>query len=767
MATMNQTRQAYAFSARAGAVATGMLPAATPNTRHPAVFLVIVLALWALSWMPVFAAASGALQLGPYARFVRQDAATIAWETAQDTPSILEYGETASLGNRIEDAAPKQVHSLTIDGLKPKALYFYVIKQVLNGLETKSEVFELETDYNFSVLSAPPAPSPYPADEWSERLASVAQGILDETGLTRGYCLDYGCGDGRLAYELARRSDLHIVGVAESADEVARARQALHAAGLYGARVTILQCPLNQLPFTKDCFNLVVSAEMLSRADVRGNAGELLRVMRPGGGRAFLGFPANVSGTLSNWSALDLWVRSGITNNAAAVEETPQRSIKILRSPLSGVGEWSHTFGDPAQTASSHDQRVVGRNMKLQWFGQPGPRGMVDRQSRNPSPLTVNGFLFVQGNNRVFGQDAYNGNINWALEIPHLRRVNVPRDSSNMCADDQSLYLAVGSQCWRLDAYSGDLVQSHAVAPPNQSRSYDWGYLACVGDRLFGSSVKAGSAYTSFDGPAFWYDSTGLESTAKVCSDNLFCLSKAAGEKLWVYQNGVIVNSSIAIGGGRVYFVESRNATAKSQTSGRISHSSLWLNQYLVALDSGTGQVLWEKAASFPASPYPMVFFLSYADEKIVIADSTSQYNLFAYSAQNGQLLWQKSHAWNRDNHGGHIYHPVIVNSMVIVEPLGYNLVTGQVVKSGLPSRGGCSTMSAAANTVHYVNWDYDKGSIYFWDLDTDLRRQMAGSRSSCWLSVISGSGLVLSPTASSGCTCRYPLQTSLGFAPR
>ncbi len=111
------------------------------------------------------------------------------------------------------------------------------------------------------------------------------------------------------------------------------------------------------------------------------------------------------------------------------------------------------------------------------------------------------------------------------------------------------------------------------------------------------------------------------------------------------------------------------------------------------------------------------------------------------------------------------MYHPIIVNNTVYVEPYGYDLATGNIVKSGLPSRGGCSTMSAAANTFLYINWDYDKGSMYFWDLDTNQRRQMAGSRSSCWLSFISGNGMALSPTASSGCTCRYPLQTSLGFS--
>lgn len=111
------------------------------------------------------------------------------------------------------------------------------------------------------------------------------------------------------------------------------------------------------------------------------------------------------------------------------------------------------------------------------------------------------------------------------------------------------------------------------------------------------------------------------------------------------------------------------------------------------------------------------------------------------------------------------MYHPVVVGDTVIVEPRGYDLFSGGSVFNSLPSRGGCSTMSAAARTVIYVDWDYDNGSFGFWDVDSGARVQKAGSRGSCWLGLISGGGMVFSPTASSGCVCRYPLQTSIGYS--
>lgn len=728
--------------------------------RHRSLRLCLTVAL---SWLAL--PAFGAILLGPYVRFVGPDAATVNWLTRTANSSIVEFGLTGSLGSRVELLTATTNHSVTITNLKTRTKYYFVIKEVINSQEVSSTQFEFESDYNYSVAPAPAVPSPYPEDSMTAVYASVAQGILDNTGLTRGYCLDYGCGDGRLAYELARRSDLNIIGVAEDAATVARARQALRAAGLYGSRVTIIQSPLSSLPHTKDVFNLVVSSDLLTSATVPGQSSEMFRVLRPGGGVAWMGYPTGVAGSLSNWPALDTWVRSSISSNNALIQSDAGRSVKVTRNALAGSGTWTHGYADPANTACSQDQRVIGTGMKLQWFGNPGPRGMIDRGCRNPQPLSVSGFMVAQGLNRLSTQDAYNGRMYWSLEVPGLIRVNIPRDTSNMCADEGSVYLAVQDKCWQLNAYSGELTRHYTLQSPNQGTNHDWGYVATVSNYVYGSSVKRGGSYTQYSGPAYWYDSLGTESTAKVCSDNLFCLAKTNGVTLWTYTNGVIINSSITIGGGRVYFVESRNATAKSQPTSRIASTSLWQDLYLVALDASTGALLWQQPLAVSVTPYPIVFFLGYTGEKLLLTSSTSQYNLYAFNAQNGASLWQKNHAWNRDNHGGHMYHTVIVGNTVYLEPYAYDVTTGSVVKSGLPSRSGCSTMSAAANMIHTVQLNYDNAALCFWDLGTDQRRQIAGSRSSCWMSLISAGGMVLSPTASTGCTCRYPMQTSIGFA--
>ena len=678
--------------------------------------------------------------VSPRVRFVATDAALVEWETARPQPSVVEFGESPKLGKRVSDTSATTTHALRLTALKPDTKYFFTITQTAENAGPVStsapapaptlapapapELFEFDTTFNFFVAPlAPSATNALPADESIARLADT---ILKTSGVTKGYCLDFACGDGRLALELARRSDLSVIGVSDDDAVIECGRRILDAAGVYGPRVTLLRAPLDFLPFASGCFNLVVSSDAFAGKRATAVPAEVTRVVRPGG---------------------------GVTLFAPAAP--------VVSAARPGAGAWTHAYGDAAQTVNSGDATVLGRDMRVQWFGQPGARGMLDRQSRNPPPLLTNGRLFVQGNERLYAQDAANGCLLWTLEIPGLRRVNLPRDSSNMCADDASLFVAVRDRVWQLAAQTGALTRTF-LAPENR----DWGYVASDGPRLIGTAVKPGSTYTRFQGSwEYWYDTLTTKSTAKVCGDRVFARNKADGKELWSYANGAILNATIVIGGGRICFVESRSPGLADEATSRLASTRLHERAFLVALDAATGRKLWEQPLAPPAKD-AITMFLVLAGEQLVLSVSADKkYFVSAFSARDGAAQWAQSHGWNRDNHGGHMYHPVIVGGKVIVEPIAYDLATGKPVVIGLPVRGGCSTMSAAANCVHYINWDYDKGSIYFWDLDTGERRQMAGSRASCWLSLVSGGGMAILPASSSGCTCRYPNQTSIGFS--
>ncbi len=102
--------------------------------------------------------------------------------------------------------------------------------------------------------------------------AALAESILQRTGVTRGFCLDLGCGDGSLARELALRSELQIIAVDPSPQNVQAARGRLSSDKLLGARVTVLQRELDETGLPDYFADLIVSQRSCARIAGRGRA---------------------------------------------------------------------------------------------------------------------------------------------------------------------------------------------------------------------------------------------------------------------------------------------------------------------------------------------------------------------------------------------------------------------------------------------------------------------------------------------------------------
>ena len=103
-----------------------------------------------------------------------------------------------------------------------------------------------------------------------------------------------------------------------------------------------------------------------------------------------------------------------------------------------------------------------------------------------------------------------------------------------------------------------------------------------LGDLLIGSAVKRGSSYKGDDGE--WYEDINSNETSRVTSKFLFAMDRHSGEVKWVYENGVIMNSTITVGDGVIYMIESLDSAAKELPYGRISVAKL-LNQQVTAID--------------------------------------------------------------------------------------------------------------------------------------------------------------------------------------
>jgi ubiquinone/menaquinone biosynthesis C-methylase UbiE len=192
----------------------------------------------------------------------------------------------------------------------------------------------------FASTVTPNPPTLKPATEMPADTASAtADEIIKQTGVTEGYCLDLGCGDGSLTYALARKTKLHIVAVDSDPKMVAIARQRLDKAGLYGVRVTVIQADLAGTPLPNYFANLVVSARALAAGMDPAMEKEAMRTLRPYGGIACVG-------------------------KAGALKLT-------RRGQLEGAGDWTHQYADAAKSPARHALVHRSRNHHAQstWTG--------------------------------------------------------------------------------------------------------------------------------------------------------------------------------------------------------------------------------------------------------------------------------------------------------------------------------------------------------------------------------------------------------------
>ena len=674
---------------------------------------------------------------------------------------------------------------IAVDAAAGKKLWAGKVDGKVKGLAVASGRLFVSTDtgaiHCFGAAGAEPIgqvaepknPDPYPRDRLTPVYEAAADTILRQSGAKRGYCLVLGSETGRLAYELSKRTDLMVYGVEPDPAKVAAARAALDAAGVYGARVCVDQGPLAKLDHSDYFANLIVSERALLGGTLpRAAAEEILRVLKPHGGVALIGQPAEAKGRVKPFESAAIRQALQAAGAPGCKVAAPRAGwAQVTRGALPGAGKWTHQYADAGNTACSDDQ-IVKCPLGLLWFGDPGPLQMISRHRRAAAPLSANGVLFVQGEHSAMGFDPYNGLKLWERNIPNVVRASVSHNCSNLAADDESFYVVAGSQCFRLDGPTGDIRATYAIPEPPEGQKRRWGYVAYSDGLLFGSrTAKFGSC------------------------DSIFAIDVATGKIRWSHTANSIPHPSISIGDGRVFFVE-RNVTAKQRRdaladrlnglSAKEAASALKTApvHLTVALDAATGKVCWQRPFDLTGAvggAYWSALATMYRNGVLLIfgvfsdghywqqffAKQFESRRMLALSARDGQKLWAK--------HIGYRVRPLIINDTLHAEPWAYDLRTGAQKTRVNPITGRkepwqfarpghhCGCPSACPNVMFFRS-----GYIAYYDLAGDGGTMHWGAqRPGCWINFIPANGLALIPEASSGCMCPFAIQCTIVLKPR
>lgn len=554
--------------------------------------------------------------------------------------------------------------------------------------------------------------------------ARAAEQIVARTGLTEGFCLDLGCSDGALAFELAKRTRLQIYAVDSDAESVAAARQKLQRAGVYGSQVTVLHRPLGKTGLPRFFADLIVSARSLTQPVDEVLANTAQRCQRPYGGHLCTGRAGEMSVT--------------------------------TRGPLSGAGSWTHQYAGPGNSLCSDDTLVSG-GLTMLWY-RDVDFDIPQRHGRAPAPLFHKGVLYHAGLNGLVAIDAYNGREIWRYEIPQLldayngdQLMGTAGTGGNLCIANDHVYVRHAQRCLQLDAATGKLRREFRVPKSPGEQPARWGYVAAVGDTLFGSEADPRHVVT------YRYIERGGDMRRLLTeSKSLFAMDANTGQLKWQYMaENSIRHNAVAVARNKVFIIDrpvavfDRVKTPKEKLHG---------DGKLLALDADTGEVLWTSphpayGTTLAASEKHGVLLMSYQPTAFRL-DSEVGGRMSAFRTADGDRLWEVKANYSS--------RPLLNDFTVYAQGGAWDLVTGKPQPFEFKRSYGCGLLSAGANMLVFRS-----ATLGYYDLKGDKRTEnYGGMRPGCWINAIPAGGLVLVPDASAGCQCSYLNKTWMALEP-
>lgn len=648
-----------------------------------------------------------------------------------------------------------------------------------------------------AAAASPPAEfveNPFPEDADSATYRQAADEILRHSGVDRGFCLVVGNEQGRLAYELAKRSQLQILAIESDIEKVRAAQQQLRSAGLYGHRIVVHQSDGLTIPYSNYFANLIVSDTHLKTRQLPPSAESIGRFLKPLGGKLILGRTGADVQSAEEFQTLLSWMDSTGLKTQSTFRSEGSWNI-LTRGALPGAGNWSHQYGSPTNTAVSRDTRLK-TDLGVLWYGDPGPGDMVNRHEGAVGPLSTNGRLFVQGETTILAYDAYNGLFLWKYENPEAIRTGVfqNQNPANLAATDDRLFHFVREQCFELDAATGVLVRVHRLPPALDDGQYQWGYVAVQNNMLFGAATARKEVELR---------ERRRGRRTEDSTDGIFAISLESGEHIWHYQGKSISHHTIAVSSETVYFVDSSITPEQREERLRQDKSQLEALtgaarelaeerakaadvRRVVALEARSGRQLWAESVDVTDCSdigagggkltlmfHDGVLLLGGANAnghywKQFVAGEFDRRRLVALSAADGYKLWSKD-----ANYKG---RPIVVGRRVLAEPWSFDLHTGEQEMRKHPLTGEqvpWSLMRTGHHCGMLTGCDsgmllFRSGDTAFYDLESDTgTRHFAGHRLGCWINAIPANGLIMIPEASAGCVCQFSIASTIVMEPR
>ena len=421
-------------------------------------------------------------------------------EVVWELPDVDGSGDLIQAGSRIYAAGGGTLTTAEIDSdgrtarvVRRQSIAPNVARLVAGGdhliavtLDGRILAYGASDDREEAVADVPTAQQDF--KDWGQ--SELAKSLLARADTTSNQILVFGVTDQQFLRALLDATDCKIIAVDESAEKVGRLRRELDVSGLYGHRVSVHQGSIATFGAPPYFARLVVVSGRMKQAALSDPKvlAMAYRSVRPyGGGLALIDDQAEDQIATVENAKLE---NASLSHHAGYL-------LATRTGPLTGAADWTHQYGDVANTVKSNDSRVK-LPLGLLWFGGSPNTDVLPRHGHGPPEQVVAGRLYIQGMNSISCRDVYTGRILWKREFedlgtydvyydetyadtplnPAYNQVHIPGANgrgTNYVATKEGLYLVIGSTCHVLSPETGHTLREIKLPEKLVGEDEEWG----------------------------------------------------------------------------------------------------------------------------------------------------------------------------------------------------------------------------------------------------------------------------------------------------
>ncbi len=614
---------------------------------------------------------------------------------------------------------------------------------------------------------------------------------LLEAGQAEGYAFYFGPADSPQAASLAVLSPfVQLVIVDTDPGRVERMRRVLDASGLYG-HVTVHHNDASSFMPPKYVANMI----FVDHPDVRQSPTSIAKhyeSVRPYGGVMHV-----LTGDMQ-WES-----RISALNLERATIEPIEQGVLVRRvGALEGSGDWTHQYGDVANTIKSDDSRVK-LPLGVLWFGGSSNTDVLPRHGHGPPEQVIGGRLFIQGINLLSARDVYTGRVLWKREFedlgtfdvffdktyedlpldPKYNQVHIPGANArgtNFVATEDRVYIVEGNACHALDPATGKTVGKFELPGDDANQQENWGYIGVYKNVLIGGVGFA--MYRDRNSLKFDADNKlssskagfGSKSLDRAASMGLVGFDRHTGKKLWqIDANSSFWHNGIVAGGGKIFCLDKHPQLVEDALRRR---GRLDTTEYrILAIDYLSGKTEWQISENVFGT------WLGYSEEHGLLLQAGASASdrlstevakgMSVHFGANGTVKWNNEslaytgpcilhNDWiitganaNKDSAGAFALQDG--SAKLVANPL-----TGKLEPWRMTRTHGCNSVIASENLLTFRS-----GAAGFYDLLTDSGTgNLGGFKSGCTSNLVVANGVLNAPDYTRTCSCAYQNQTSLAL---